>query len=94
MGIWADSDIPSSKGLSPTTKGPVPSDERVCPQRRGKDGIEIMGYSRVSGEISQYAQFAAAFGRIVFGKSAANGQRIDSRAAIRTLDRVNMDTRP
>ena len=37
----------------------------------------------ISGEILQYAQFAAAFGRIVSGKSAANGRRIDSGAAIR-----------
>ena len=43
----------------------------------------------VSGEIFQYLQFAARFGRIVFLRTAAIGQRIDSGAAIRTLARPN-----
>ena len=76
MGIWDNPDIPSSKGLSPTTKGPVPSDGA----RTASKSWDIRVFR---GEISQYTQFAAAFGRIVFGKSAANGQQIDSGAAIR-----------
>ena len=47
----------------------------------------------ISGEILKYAQFAAAFGRIVFGQTAATGRRIDSGAAIRTFRTTSEETR-
>ena len=53
----------------------VPSDEA----RAARKSWDIL---RVFGEIFQYTQFAALFGRIVILEAAANCQRIGSGAAI------------
>ena len=64
-------------------KREIPGSKKFVPGYVLEPTGEYRHIAGILGEISQYAQFAAAFGRIVSGKSAATGRRIDSGAAIR-----------
>ena len=64
-------------------KREIPGSKKFVPGNVLEPTGEYRHIAGILGEISQYAQFAAAFGRIGLGKSAATGRRIDSGAAIR-----------
>ena len=62
----------------------VPGEDDFCPGVEKVRPGNSRDIPRIFGEIFQYAQFVARFGRIVFLLTSTTGQRMDSGAAIRT----------